>query len=153
MSKNTPQAGLIKRLAALIYDLLIIVAISFVYGWAILMAKYQWFDVPLPESGRAELEGLEGFLLIVIIILFYSFFWRRGGQTLGMKAWRLKLLDANGGPPSWGKCILRCLIAPISLTIGYLWAFVDSDNKCLQDRLSGTQVIEIEKSSPPKKTL
>ncbi len=140
-----PQASVIKRLAALIYDALIVLAICFVYGWSVLIMKYKFFNVALPANGRAELGSIEGVGLVLILIFFFSFFWHRGGQTLGMKTWQLKLMDQNGSSVSWQKCLLRCTLAPITLTVGYIWGLFDRDKKCLQDRLSGTQVVEVPK--------
>ena len=145
MSASLQQASIIKRLASLVYDSLIVIAISFTYGWSVLMLKYKFLGMELGENGRAQLSGFESLLLLLVIIFFYSFFWHRGGQTLGMKAWRLKLLNSEGERPSWGQCMLRAVIALPLFPIGYLWKLIDREDKCLQDKFSGTQIVVLKK--------
>ncbi len=137
------SAGLIKRLAAGVYDSLLLLAVSMAYGALALAFKVQILGMELAPGEKANL-GVIGFIgWLGIIIGFYSVFWRRFGQTLGMKAWRLKLTDINGNRPSWGLCIVRCALAMLSLLclgLGYWWLLFDPDNLTLHDRLSRTRV-------------
>lgn len=145
---NYVQAGPLKRLMALIYDSLILLAIAFCYGWIVLMLKYKLFDIPLPESGHAEMGGLAALGLILALVTFYIYFWLKGGQTLGMKAWRLKLLADTNDAPQLKHCLIRCIAAPLCILtgcFGFIWCWIDRDGHALQDRLSHTQVVMLEK--------
>ena len=61
-------------------------------------------------------------------IRFFSAFWTKSGQTLGMRAWRVKLEPLPGKRLTVARCALRCLGALLSaacLGLGYLWCLVD----------------------------
>lgn len=153
MSDNTREAlapaALWKRFFAIIYDTLIYMALAMAYAAFVLFIKVQIGDVPA-EGERATL-GTIGFIgLVVFLSSFCSFCWRaRGGQTLGMKAWRLILVDEQGQRPSWGQCYLRCLLAPLMLAVGglgYLYALIDKDSRTLHDIFSKTRMLQLPKS-------
>lgn len=81
---------------------------------------------------------------------YYYICWRKQGQTLGMKAWRLRLQQADGCLASPQQCLTRSLLAPVSLSIlgiGYLWCLLPPNKACLHDLLTGTQVVVLEKNS------
>lgn len=70
--------------------------------------------------------------------------WRRGGQTLGMRPWRLQLVGGNGpAAPSWGALWGRYLVGTVSLFaggLGFWWALWDADRLTWHDRASGTRL-------------
>jgi uncharacterized RDD family membrane protein YckC len=83
-----------------------------------------------------------------VIIVFFSVFWRKSGQTLGMQAWRIKLVTTTGNTPSYRQCILRCVVATLSLGmmgLGYWWSIFDAQGRRWHDRASGTQLILLSK--------
>jgi uncharacterized RDD family membrane protein YckC len=72
--------------------------------------------------------------------------WSRGGQTLPMKTWGLRLQRADGGAVNVSRALLRYLVALIGaalLGIGFLWALVDRDRQFLHDRIAGTRIIRV----------
>lgn len=147
-----PPARLWRRLAAMVYDSLIVMALVMAYGAAVLAIKYQLLNLPLAVGERAQMNPLELLGLVVVIMGFFSFFWHRGGQTVGMKAWRLQIVQANGDFASWRQGLLRSLLAPLSLLgagIGYFWCLWDKQGQTLHDKLSGTLTVELPK--PGKK--
>lgn len=88
-------------------------------------------------------------LTALSVVGFFSLFWLQNGQTLGMQAWRIKLVDFSGGPPSFGKTLLRCGGASISaacLGLGYLWCLVDRNHRYWHDYLSRTELILLPKA-------
>jgi uncharacterized RDD family membrane protein YckC len=94
---------------------------------------------------------------VLAVAVFYTLFWMKRGQTLGMQAWRIKLVSFNGEPPSTTACLLRCLGAAVSaacLGLGYLWCIVDRNNRYWHDYLSGTelQLLPKKPSRKDKKT-
>ena len=131
--------GLPRRLGALLYDLLLIIAI-----W--MGTLFVWVLV----SGG---EAVSGFTVQLVLaaewVAFYVFFWRRQGQTLGMAAWRITVVDEDGQPPDLTQCLVRALAAPFSLAclgLGYLWFYIGDTQQTWHDRLSQTMVVHIPKT-------
>jgi uncharacterized RDD family membrane protein YckC len=76
--------------------------------------------------------------LILIIYFYFSWFWIHGGQTPGMRAWRVRVC-ANAGRFTWRNATLRFLSAALSwlcLGLGFFWAWLDRDGRCWHDHLS-----------------
>lgn len=74
--------------------------------------------------------------------------WRRGGQTLGMRPWRLKVVTSDGGPAPLPALCVRYVVASVSLLalgLGFWWALFDRDRLTWHDRASGTRVIRLPK--------
>lgn len=144
---SLPNAKLWKRLFAIIYDALIFMAIAMAYGAAVTATQVALYGKP---EGRADM-GTLGFIgLVILLIAMCSFFWRhRGGQTLGMKAWRLCLINQEGNALSWGQCIARCLLGPLMLGlagVGYFYSLIDKDSRCIHDILTGSRMVQLPKN-------
>jgi uncharacterized RDD family membrane protein YckC len=116
------------------YESLLLFAVAFFAGWLFFFAS----------GGRDATAGwLRPALQAFIVVVFAAYFlrcWLRGGQTLAMKAWRIRLVDITPG-----KAILRFLFAMILVPTGisFLWAFFDKEKKFLHDRLAGTRLVQI----------
>lgn len=85
-----------------------------------------------------------GAYLLAIGFLYNAWFWRHGGQTVGMRAWRLRLLDARGGRIGWQQAGLRyagAWLSAAALGLGYFWIFADPARRAWHDRLSRTRVV------------
>ncbi|MDP2902246.1 MAG: RDD family protein [Methylovulum sp.] len=124
-----------RRLAAIIYDLILLCAIFFV-ATAVLL--------PL-NAGEAFTRQQFFFplYLLAISFIFYGWFWTHGGQTLGLRAWKIKVLTLDRQPISWSQALLRFITAIISLSffgLGVLWILVDKNQRSWHDRLSNTAV-------------
>lgn len=152
---STPTfAGPIRRLMAVMYDSLLLLGILFVA--TLIPALVTGLLKPQQDEKIYDLPPLfqgAGFslYLFIIALFFFSYFWRKTGQTLGMQAWRLKVIDVNGGVPSWTQCFVRGITAIFSLLLGglgYWWVLFDKDKCAWQDRTSNTRVILLPK---PKK--
>ncbi len=105
---NTPidassDAGLGKRLMALIYDALLLVAVLFL-AMALLLLLMRGESLP-PGSPLLSLY------LLGVSYLFFGWFWTRAGQTLGMRAWRLRVQQADGRNISWQQAAIRVFSA------------------------------------------
>ena len=82
--------------------------------------------------------------LLSIWFIYLTWCWHKGGMTVGMRAWRVRIEDENGNRPSWGKSTIRFLASLLSTAaagIGFLWALGDSRNRTWHDFLSGTQLV------------
>ncbi|RZA31792.1 MAG: RDD family protein [Lysobacteraceae bacterium] len=74
--------------------------------------------------------------------------WRRGGQTLGMRPWRLRLLGRTGATSSWQALCTRYVVATVSLLLaglGFWWAWIDRDGLTWHDRASATRLVRLPK--------
>lgn len=141
------SARLLRRFAAMVYDSLLLMALALAYG-----ALVTWLNVLL-QGAPAEGERVDWGLwrlpvfmgMLVVLAGFFCFFWRRSGQTLGMRAWRLKLVDQDSlSLPSLKQCILRVVLAPVSLLclgLGYFWRWLDPQKHTFHGRMSRTRVV------------
>ena len=113
-------------------------------------------DPNIPEASSQVMHEADPLLaglgfqlyLVAVVISFYSLFWRKNGQTLGMQAWRIQVQSLDGGKPGWLQCIWRCLTALVSIApafAGYWWVWIDKENRSWHDRLSGTRVVRLPK--------
>ena len=134
------RPSLLRRLTAIVYDSLLVVALVAVVNGIGLAAVVQ-----LSGGEREVLAPLEvQALTMASIVGFFTLFWRKTGQTLGMQAWRIKLVNTDGNTPSITQCLMRCAAAVLSigcLGLGYLWCLVDRDRRSWHDRLSGTDLV------------
>ena len=129
------EASLWRRLGAMIYDALLMLAILF----AVTLPLVALRDGEPVESGNP----LYQVLLIGTAYVFFVGFWWRYGRTLGMQSWRLRIEAPDGGQPSFTACSLRFAASFLSwlpFGLGFLWQLVDSDKLSWHDRLSGTRL-------------
>jgi uncharacterized RDD family membrane protein YckC len=130
-------ARLSRRLASGLYEALIVLALVFI---TTLPFSYLFGDAT--HGWKRHL--LQAWVLAVTAA-YFTWFWTRGGQTLPMKTWRLRLVAADGGPVAFPRALRRFALALLglgALGLGFLWAFVDRDRQFLHDRLSGTLLVE-----------
>jgi uncharacterized RDD family membrane protein YckC len=139
------SAGVFRRLGAMLYDSLLIIAL-----WMVATA----FLLPLTggEAITADRVGALEYayraVLVLVFVGFFGGFWTRRGQTLGMAAWRLKLERADGGGITWTDSIKRLVAACVSffvLGLGYFWVWIDRDRLTWHDRWTNTRVIVLPK--------
>ena len=139
---DTAVSGIFRRCAALAYDALLLAALWFAVS-ALLLALS---GGQLAEPGRPMwlVYGLRA-ALVLVTGLFFGGFWTHGGQTLGMRAWRLKLVNSTGtGPVSWKQALLRlggACLSVAALGIGFFWSLIDRERRSWHDRLSGTHLV------------
>ena len=136
--KNAPSPSLIRRLAAMLYDALLLIAL--------LLVATAVITLPLGNPSGILLLVFQIFLFEIIPLLFFARFWTRGGQTLGMRAWRLKLVRMDGGEVTWNDAVKRHLAAILSFLVfglGFIWILVDKQNLAWHDRLSRTRLLII----------
>jgi uncharacterized RDD family membrane protein YckC len=132
------SASLFRRLAALVYDALLLAALIFLFALAVVLAR----------GGRAIGPGTIWFeaCLVALAFAFCGLFWTRGGQTLGMHAWNIRLVTADGRQVGWARAAARFFAAWLSMLpagLGYWWALVDRERLSWHDRLSGTRVVRV----------
>ena len=139
MDKEYQSAGLFRRLAAILYDSLLIIAM-----WLITTLLL----VAFINDGTALQGPLFQFGLYFEACLFYSYFWRLRGQTLGMQVWKIKLISSSLQTLSWQECFARLFFALVSVSmlgLGFIWMLFDPDRLTWHDRASGTRVVLLRK--------
>ena len=141
---STP-ASLWLRLAAAIYDLFPLIGLwMLTAALALLVAQGAVDPAHPPLAWRLALRvGL-----LVVTGAYFAISWARGGQTIGMRAWRLRVVDANGNALSWPRCLLRFLVACVSLGaigLGFLWCLIDARKRAWHDIAAGSVLVRLEK--------
>ena len=130
MSGTAP--GLPRRLASMVYEAVLLFAVAFFAAWLLFFAS----------GGRDATAGGQRLVLQLFIgAVFAAYFlwsWLRGGQTLAMKAWGIRLVDVT---PT--KALLRFALAILLVPslISIVWSLFDRDRQFLHDRLAGTRLI------------
>ena len=158
-------AKLSRRIGALTYEALLVIAMAFGVGFALLPL------VSPVGSGAHELvvpplfaRALMACALVGGGALYYGWCWSRGRRTLPQKTWRLRLVALDGGAVSWQRALLRYAAAWIGpamalagyaalhttgharnalafMLVNYAWALVDRDGQFLHDRIAGTRIV------------
>jgi uncharacterized RDD family membrane protein YckC len=143
-----PYAGLVSRSGAFAIDLLV-VALLFVTGSALAGLassvvggfRPQWLAVAIASSFAVLLE-----------VAYFAGFWSITGQTPGMRILRVRVQGPHGGPPGFGRALLRLgatWLAIVPLCLGLLPMLVDDRRRALQDLIAGTVVAHDDLSVTP----
>jgi len=131
------NAGLMRRFAAIIYDMLLVAALLFI-------ATIPFIALRGGEPVEVGDNTLYRVVLIIVVYGFFIGFWTRSGRTLGMQSWGLQLETASGEIPSFAAASLRFFAASVSWApagLGFLWSLWDKDNLAWHDRISGTRLV------------
>lgn len=148
-----PSAGIGRRLAALVYDGFLLFGLWVVPLFAATAAlhladRHQTLGSVIHDLPPVAPELAIQVYVVLVVIAFYGYFWRRNGQTLAMQAWRIRLDSATGGRPTWGQCLVRVAVGALSLAslgLGYFWLWWDPDQLTWHDRASRTRVVVLPK--------
>lgn len=155
---NQPPATLLRKLASLCYEWLLLLALCFIAAF-LFLALTQAVD-------RLWIGPLLQLWLTVVLGCYFVWFWTHGGQTLPMKTWHIALVTHDekplGVPLAVGRylllagvCLLPNLLAgmtgperwllaaigPLAFLLSACWALFDRDGQFLHDRLLGTRQI------------
>lgn len=161
-SETLERAGFIRRLLAMVYDTLVATAVGMCAAMVMIVTL-----VIMLKNGTLDLQGYAepadliqasfGYKLLIQtwvglwIAGFFLWFWRRGGQTLGMRAWRLRIYSTVEEPMTWPRLFIR-LFASLG-GLGTLLVLFDFKNKqSLQDRLAKTEVLKLSKEANDHKS-
>ncbi|MEP4484439.1 MAG: RDD family protein [Halioglobus sp.] len=144
-----------RRLIAMLYDTLLVLPLIML-SVAISLGLYG--ALLKLTGGSLDALSLNPHLVQAIAFLtcvgFFSAFWLKSGQTLGMQAWRIKLISSNDGETANSRqALVRCggaLLSAACLGLGYLWCLVDRNHRYWHDYLSGTELILLPKLDKTK---
>lgn len=134
---GTPP-GIWRRLAILLYDGLLLFGVLFVASLV--------FEFITGYRGNEPLRIWFQLYCLVIVGAYFIWFWARHGQTLAMRAWHVRLSDANGAKLAWHRAGWRFLLALLGWALAGLtlwWSLFDRDKQYLHDRLGGTRLTRL----------
>lgn len=139
------RCSLARRLAAVFYDTLLLIAI-----WFIATAML------LPLTQGQAING-DSYLykqyLLIIAYFYFCWHWRKGQQTLGMRAWKVILVNSDRTPPDWTSLSKRFFVALLSwlaLGLGFWWSLLDKEQRSWHDIASDTRLM-VNKIKPEQK--
>lgn len=131
--------GIARRLASMLYEVLLllgVLSVTFILPHVLLGVLAQ-------RSAPPALVQLHFFL---VLLVYFAWFWLNGGQTLAMKTWKLRIVDAAGATRLRPlQAVLRYLAAWPSVLLfglGLLWALFDRERLFLHDRVAGTRIVQ-----------
>lgn len=128
------KSSLLRRFAAIFYDFLLLLSVLF-FATALLL--------PFNAGQAFTQHWLYSLYLLSVSFLFYGWFWTHGGQTLGLRAWKLQVLTCDYQPVTWLQAFWRfssAIISWMTLGIGFGWALINKEKRCWHDVLSKTDI-------------
>jgi len=144
---QTEPVGFLRRMAAILYDSLLLTGLLFLAMFLVVVPL--GLMQGLEQMNTAGLRQNPFYLLYLcsVPLLFFVGFWTCGSnQTLGMRAWHIRLVCPDGTPPDLRLALLRWLAAILSwlpLGLGFIWSLIDAEQLTWHDRLSGTRLVLI----------
>ena len=131
--------GLLRRLAAMTYEAPLLAGVLVVASAVFMTAA----------GGAPSLEGwrrhaLQAFF-VAVLAAYFLWCWLRGGQTLPMKAWHIRLVMPGRASVPPGGALLRFVLAALLVPTGIslLWALCDREKQFLHDRIVGTRLVSV----------
>ncbi|MFK5969263.1 MAG: RDD family protein [Candidatus Marithrix sp.] len=132
MEKNSSSVGILRYFAVIFYDGLLLFSVLFL---ATAIAY------PITDG---QVNVMFQVYLLAVGFFYFAWSWVNGGQTLGMKAWRVRLVTSDDEPISLRHCLLRFSISILSwliFGIGFIWAFFNRQHRTWHDLISNTHLI------------
>lgn len=154
MSDALPAAPLWRRLLAFVYDLLLLLGLWFFVGLVAVALNHGPVGAAI-EDGAVRVQDWPAQIALYAALwlvtgLYYTLSWRHGGQTLGMKPWRLRVdvwpAEGLDTARAWRRYLAGCLTV-LTAGAGLLWSLVDRDRRALHDLLAGTRVALLPKGA------
>jgi len=156
----SPAPAIRRRLAALLYESVLLFGVVFLAGLA--------FSLVLQQRNGLTHHDLMSVWIAVVAGVYFVGFWHHGGQTLPMKTWRLRVVGTNGTPPSFARATVRYLAAwlwflpplalhplfdlsiPHTLLLAAVWftlwtasARIAQGRQFPHDRIAGTRIVAV----------
>lgn len=153
-----PKAGIMRRLAAMVYDFMLVVAlvmiVTWVYQQGLLRLIYGSEQLKyMADNALLDRDPILSSLLLLSIFAFFAKFWLHNGQTLGMQAWSIRVQNADGSPIDLWQCLLRFSVSIISwlpLGLGFWWAVFSKSKNTWHDSYSESVIVQLPKSAHKK---
>ena len=126
----------LKRIAASIYDLFLLLGVWFVVG-----SFAVWIN-----GGIIEAKWIGPFLVLISTWIFYGYFWTHGGKTLGMAVWKFEIYSIDENKINFQKVSIRFFSNVITVLLGgtpLILMYFSKNNLSLSDYLSKTSYKKI----------
>ena len=130
------KCSMFKRLASIFYDSLCLFSLFFL---TTLILIYFTKGESIASNNIAY-----DLFLALITYLYFVWQWTHGGQTLGMRSWKIRLYQDDERPVSWLRASSRFALASLSfitLGMGFIWALFDANRLTFHDRYSRTLLL------------
>lgn len=137
------SAGFGRRLAALLYDAVLLAALLVIFTSGAVFLNH---GAALERRTAGAWFYLYQAGLVCVVAGYYLVNWTRSGQTLGMRAWHLRAVTDSGRPLGWKAAALRLSVGALAwapAALGVLWLYADPEHLALHDRLSRTRVVHL----------
>lgn len=156
-SPNTlPPAGMMRRFGALFYDALIILAIEMMAAGVVIALLHAFMAMGIfDHAGYADVSDFltnhpiwspaYTFYLVVVWVYFFVFFWTRAGQTLGMRAWKMRVQNTNGTSISVTQALIR--LGTSGFGLANLTVPFDHKKRAFHDIWAKTEVVVLPKAN------
>lgn len=131
---STP--GILRRLAAMAYEAVLLTGLLLVAS-----AIFMTVAGGAPSLGGWQRHALQAFL-VAVLAAYFLWNWLRGGQTLPMKAWHIRLVMPGRPNVPPARALLR-FVALALMPVSLLWALFDRDRQFLHDRIAGTRLVSV----------
>ncbi len=143
-SETYCRPGLFRHLIIIIYDSLLLISV-------LLLASLTAVAL---NGGEAISQGNPFFItyLFGVSFIFYGWFWTHGGQTLGMRSWKVRIITSDGADLTWQRAFIRFTITVLTwlpFGVGFWWQYLAKDRLSWADKMSGTR-LHYSKHSKPK---
>lgn len=148
-----------RRLACWLYEGMLLFAVVFISG-------YLFSSLSQTKHALDNRHAHQAFVFVVLGI-YFTWLWSKG-QTLAMKTWRIRVVDAQGQPLSQGRALLRYLLSWLwflpsllgswlaglqggeigVVMVGWVlvWALLSRfqpQQQYIHDRLAGTRLVDV----------
>lgn len=142
MEHSPDSPGWLRRIACLVYELFLLVAV--------LMFAALIFLFIFGDSTATPKRYFFQFYLWLVSAAYFVWNWTRAGQTLAMQTWGIKVTDQSGARLSANQAMKRYILASIFFGVTFIWAVFDRTGLYLHDRLSGTRLSLLAKKTAKK---
>ena len=147
--QGCPRAHFLKRLGAYVYDVMALAAVlmlATILALAVVVISEKMGAIDLSSyRDTADYLSKNGFFIIylaLVIAAFFSYFWTKAGQTIGMKAWRLRVQNSDGSNISMMQSLIR--LGTSAFGLGNFLALLQNRNS-FQDLWAECEVVVLTK--------
>ncbi len=151
---NSIKAGALRRFGALFYDGLMVIAVimaatALFLGIVNILSSYEvlslsgYLDMSDYVTRHPTVSPIFTAYVFMVWAGFFAFFWCRSGQTIGMRAWRLRVQNSDGTLITFTQALIRFATGLFGL--GNLTVWIDPDKRAFQDIWAKTEVVIVPK--------